>query len=266
MKFIYTKTFAALAGCLAVVAIFLFLQARGWLGPIKTLLLAAPRPFITLGRNIAVPIKNTVSTIFTLKQIARENAALTAKVMQLQQDTVLMNQYKLENEALRQELGFVHSTALTLEPCSVLAVDPQQLTATMVMDCGQDRGIQEGQAVIAQGHLVGKVVAVGRSSSTVVLITHTKSSVDVRLSKTSTEAIVRGSSGAGLVLDLVPPDTELAPGDLIVTAGINTLIPKNILVGEVGQVLSQPSDLFKRASVVSPVRFQNLQFVFVVKS
>lgn len=266
MRFIYTKTFAALVSCLVVVVIFLFLQARGLLGPIKSILLGAPRPLILLGRNIAVPIKNAVSTIFTLKQITRDNAALNAKVAQLQQDTVLMNQYKQDNEALRKELNFAHTTALNLEPCSVLAIDPQQLTATMVLDCGQDRGIQEGQAVISQGYLVGKVVAVGRSTSTIVLITHTKSSVDVRLSKTATEAIVRGSSGAGLVLDLVPPDTPLAPGDLVATAGINNLIPKNILVGEVGQVLSQPSDLFKRASVTSPIRFQNLQFVFVVKS
>ncbi len=266
MKFIYTKAFAIFTGCLIIVVIFLFLQARGLLDPIKLLLLRIPRPFITLGRNIASPVKNAVSTIYTLKHIAQENVALTAKVIALQQDTVLMNQYKLENEALRNELGFVHSTALQLESCSVLAIDPQQLTGTMVLDCGEDRGIAEGQAVISQGYLVGKVVAVGRSTSTILLIIHTKSSVDVRLSKTSTEAIVRGSSGAGLVLDLVPPDAPLASGDLVVTAGINSLIPKNILVGEVGQVLSQSSDLFKRASIVSPIRFQSLQFVFVVKS
>jgi rod shape-determining protein MreC len=265
MKFIYSKAFAAFAVCLIIVALFLFLQVKGFFGPIRSVFLAVPRPFIALGRGVAVPAKNLVVTIFTLKRIAQENSQLNARVIDLEQNTVLLNQYKLENDSLKKELGFLKNTSFQLQPCSVLAVDPQQLTATMVIACGQGQGLQEGQAVIAQGFLVGKLVAVGSSTSTVLLITHTKSSVDARISKNSVEALVRGSSGAGLILDLVPPDTQLQPGDLIVTAGISTIIPRNILIGEVGQVLSQQSDLFKRASIISPIRFQDLQFVFVVK-
>jgi cell shape-determining protein MreC len=51
----------------------------------------------------------------------------------------------------------------------------------------------------------------------------------------------------------------------VVTAGINPEIPKNILIGRVSQVLSSGNDLFKRAALVSPIDFNNLQFVFVVK-
>jgi rod shape-determining protein MreC len=251
-------------GCLVIVVIILFLQVRGLIGPIRTVFLLAPKPVIVGARSVARPVGDFFNTILTLRRITGENSELLAKVAQLEQDNVLLNEYRLENDALKNELGFVHKSPYHLQPCSVLAVDPQQLTATMVIDCGQGQGLQVGQAVISQNYLVGKVIAVGNSTSTVLLITHTRSSVDARVSKNATEAIVRGSSGAGLVLDQVPQDTDLQKGDLIVTAGINSLVPKNILIGAVGEILSKPSDLFKQSSVTSPINFQSLQFVFIV--
>jgi len=50
-----------------------------------------------------------------------------------------------------------------------------------------------------------------------------------------------------------------------VSAGINSQIPKNILIGEVSDVLSTSNDLFKKAALTSPIDFNNLEFVFVVK-
>jgi len=54
-------------------------------------------------------------------------------------------------------------------------------------------------------------------------------------------------------------------GWLVVTAGINQLIPRNLLIGEVNEAVSSPNDLFKKATLFSPLNFSNLQFVVVVK-
>jgi rod shape-determining protein MreC len=122
-----------------------------------------------------------------------------------------------------------------------------------------------GQAVVSQGHLVGKVILANESSSTVLLITNAQSSVDAKLSKSGVEGIVKGSFGSGLFFDLVSQNTEINPGDLIVTAGIDSRVPKNILIGEAGDLLSNNNDLFKKRSVTSPIAFHDLDFVFVVK-
>jgi cell shape-determining protein MreC len=112
---------------------------------------------------------------------------------------------------------------------------------------------------------VGKIIYAGNSESTALLATDADFSTDAKVSQTSDAGIVKGSFGSGLILDQLPQTSDLQKGWLVVTAGINQQVPKNILIGQVGDVLSSQSDLFKKAALVSPIDFNNLQFVFAVK-
>jgi cell shape-determining protein MreC len=88
---------------------------------------------------------------------------------------------------------------------------------------------------------------------------------DARVAKTGQVGVVEGSYNTGLILDQLPQSAELEKDWLVVTAGINSVIPKDIPIGEVGEVISSGNDLFKKASLLSPVDFNNLQFVYIVK-
>ncbi len=265
MRFIYTKTFAILFGSLVVVALLLFFQNRGWLDPVKTLFLQAPKPVVYVAKSVVNPVKNFFSTIFRLKEISRENDKLRQKLYDTQTQLVQFEQQARENEALRKELGFAQSTKLALIPCGVLAQNPVDLTDTLVLDCGRADGVQEGEAIISQGFLAGKIIYAGEDTSTVLLATNSKFSADARLSKNAADGVVRGSFGSGLVLDQLSQNVAVEKGWQVVTAGINDKIPKNILIGEVGDVLSSQNELFKKTTLISPVNFNNLEFVFVVK-
>lgn len=265
MRFIYTKAFAIFAGCLFAGVILVFLQLKGWLDPVRTLVLEAPRPVVTLAQDIALPFKNFFSTIYQLHKIADENTSLRSQVTQLQQNLVQENEVSRENDALRKELGFVKNSTFQLISCTVLSQNAFSLADALVLNCGTNDGVVEGQAAISQGYLVGKIVYSGKDSSTVLLATSSKFVTDARISQTSVPALAKGSFGSGLILDQVPQTADLQKNWLVVTAGINEKIPKNILIGAVGDTISGSSDLFKQASLVSPIDFSNLQFVFVVK-
>jgi rod shape-determining protein MreC len=265
MRFIYTKTFAVFALCLIIIVIGLFLQVKGILQPIEYALLQAPRPVISAARAITSPVRNFFGTLFTLRSIVRENGELTAKVAQLQQQVVTVDQLTAENNALKKELGFVQSSGLDLQPCNVLAADPEALSDAFVISCGEAEGIEEGQAVVSEGYLVGKILHVGKFTSTALLITNANAAIDGRLSKGDIEGVIKGSFGSGIVLDMLSQNAEVNKGDIVVTAGINNQVAKNIVVGEVGEVLSKPNDLFKKVSIVTPIRFHDLSNVFVVK-
>jgi rod shape-determining protein MreC len=200
-----------------------------------------------------------------LRKITQENGQLHSQVIALQQQLVQENQQSLENQALRKELGFIKSSQYALASCTVLSENAFSLTDALVLNCGTENGIVEGQAVISQGYLVGKIIYSGRNSSTALLVSSSSFSADAKVSQNGATAIIRGSFGSGLILDQVPQTSGLQKGWIIVTAGINAKIPKNILIGEVGDTLSSGSDLFKRTAVVSPIDFNNLDFVFVVK-
>jgi rod shape-determining protein MreC len=265
MRFIYTKAFALFAGCLVALCLLVFLQVKGWLDPMRQAFLQTPRPIVALSRAVANPVTNFFSTIYNLRQIARENVTLRQQVLDLQQKSAGFDQESRENEALRKELGFVAASKYSLVACTVLSQNAFGLTDTLVLNCGSERGVSEGLAVISQGHLVGKVIYAGYGSGTVLLSTSSQFSADAELSKTGTDAIVTGSFGSGMFLDRLSQNDAVESGWSVVTAGINRQIPQGILVGEVGQVASKDSDLFKKTTLLSPVDFSNLDFVFVVK-
>src|SRR6476469_6857950 len=265
MRFIYSKTFLAFASVLFLIVIGLVMQAKGWLQPIEYALLQAPRPVSNVVKSIASPIHTVASTLGSLRGIVRENGVLRNQVAQLQQQQVQFDKYKNDNDILRDELKFKAQSKQQLESCTVLSIDPQELSDAMVLSCGKEQGIQEGQAVISQGYLIAKIAYVGSFTSTAILISNAQSSIDAHLSKNNTEGVVKGSFGSGMVFDLVSQNADVQSGDLVVTAGINPRIPKDILIGQIGSVLSGPNDLFKKMSVTSPVRQRSVEFVFVVK-
>jgi rod shape-determining protein MreC len=265
MRFIYSKSFAVFAGGLLLVALFILLQVKGFLNPVKNLALQAPRPVIFIAQSVTRPVKRFFNTVYKLKDITSDNAELTGEVHELRQELAKYEQVNRENEALRKELGFQRNSVLNLSPCSVLAQNPLNLTDTVVLDCGSDKGVEEGQAVISGGYLAGKIIYSKDGSSTALLVTNSKFSADAQLTRTGSEAIVRGSFGSGIFMEQLSQNAQLEKGWLVVTAGINDKIPKNILIGQVGDTVSNNSDLFKKATIVTPVDFENLDFVFVAK-
>lgn len=265
MRFIYSKIFAWLVGALLVAAVVVLLQTKGWFGPIQQFFLYLPRPVVTFSEKIISPIKGFVKNVYTIRAIVRENGELRRKVSSLEGWVVELNNMAQENELLKRELEFVQKSPLVLEPCTVLAQDPEGVTNTIVLNCGSGKGVRSGQAVMSDGKLVGKIFIVNNSTSTATLMTNSDFSVDAKLAGSDVSGIVKGSFGSGIYMDLISQTATVNRGDLLVTAGINEYIPKNILIGEVGDTVSVENDLFKKVTVKSSINFKNLDYVFVVK-
>lgn len=265
MKFIYHKSFVIFAAGFTLLSVLFIMQRVGWLQPVEYALLQAPRPVVAVFRFIAEPVRTVFVTLTSMNDIVSENAVLTERVVKLTEQQALNDRLQIENDLLRNELQFKKKSQLQLESCTVLSIDPQEISDTMVLNCGTSAGVKEGQGVISNGYLVGKVVYVGDYTSTVLLITNGQSSIDAQSSKKGVQGVVKGSYGSGMVFDLVSQNADIIPGDLIVTAGINKLIPKDILIGQVGQEISESNDLFKKLSIVSPVQLRSLDYVFVIK-
>lgn len=265
MRFIYTKTFLIFSAVLVAVLIALVMQVKGWLSPLEYVFLQLPRPAIAVVNTVIRPVQTVISTLTGLPGLVRENGVLTAENTELKQQRVLLEQLRIENELLKSELGFKAKASYGLQPCTVLSTDPQSTTDAIIINCGEDTGIKVGQGVISNGYLLAKLVYVGKYNSTAILLTNSQSAIDAKSSRNDTEGVVKGSFGSGLVFDLVSQSADINNGDLIVTAGINPEIPKNILIGQVDQTLSGDNDLFKRLTLVSPVKAHRVDYVFIVK-
>jgi rod shape-determining protein MreC len=265
MRFIYSKFFAWFVVALCIAAVSILMQTKGWFSPIQQFVLYLPRPVVTLSEKIIYPVKGFVKNVYTIRDIVRENNDLRRAVVLLEERMVEFNRTVEENALLKRELAFVEKSPLVLEPCTVLAQDPEGVTNTIVLNCGSSQGIRSGQAVVSDGVLVAKVFIVNNTTSTATLMTNSDFSVDARVSGTDVSGIVKGSFGSGITMDLISQTATVNPGDLVVTAGINEYIPKDVLIGEVGDIVSVPNDLFKKVTVRSPANYKNFDYVFVIK-
>lgn len=264
MRFIYTKAFIIFSAVLVFIFIALVMQTKGWLAPLEQLLVQLPRPAIVAVNFITQPIATAIGTITNLPSLVSENHNMQIQLADLNQKQVELEQLRLQNELLREELGFVAKSKFNLVPCTVLSMDTQNTSDAIILNCGEGEGVKPGQAVISNGYLAAKIVHVGKYNSTALLITSSQSSIDAKTSRSNSEGVVKGSFGTGLMLDLVSQSSDIQTGDLIVTAGIDSLVPKDILIGSADQVLSNNNDLFKRLTVVSPIKANRLDYVFVV--
>ncbi len=146
----------------------------------------------------------------------------------------------------------------------VLARDtPEESLVTI--DRGFQDGIQPGTAVIVgDGVLFGVIDTVGNSTSTVRLTDHSKSAIPGAIRDTrSTIGLVTGQEGALLAMDYIPQNSALAVNDIVVTSGLGGLIPENIVIGIVTDILATPSAPFIRATI-QPVHDQREWTVVLV--
>ncbi len=169
-----------------------------------------------------------------------------------------------ENALLRQALN-VEQGSQQLVLTHVVSFNPLAPNQELLLDKGSVHGIKVGQAVIADGRtFVGLVRSVEPTQSTVLLVTSEDARTPALLATSDTNAAIRGSATGVLELDLVPRETPLQEGELVLTSGITGDIPSQLLIGEIRRIIDDETASFKRATVEPFVDIGSLRQVFVV--
>ena len=181
-------------------------------------------------RKIDYQIDKYFAVVKTNEKLRMENARLLAW-----RDEALY--LRDENQQLKTLLDM--SADLEVNPVAgrVLADTRSPYARTVLVDVGRDKGIEEGQAVLSQEGLAGRVLEVAASSARVLLLTDHNARIPVKLLNSGLLAIVRGGNARKLELILVdgkkPTATE---GELVVTSGVGGVFAAGIPVAKVVSV------------------------------
>jgi rod shape-determining protein MreC len=207
--------------------------------------------FVTVPRDVASLRERN-------SQLESENSALRTQIVQLQQQL-------READVLYALLDFARDSPENRYVASaVIGQDPSPFLHYIIIDHGSDSGIRYGMPVVTERGLVGRVDAVTAGAARVQLITDPSSGVNVRLEAARVEALLSGSVTGDISLEMIPPDSTLQPGDLILTSGLGGNYPSDVVVGQVLTPRKTATDLFQTASVQPAVDFSSLQAVLVI--
>ncbi|MDP1603909.1 MAG: rod shape-determining protein MreC [Legionella sp.] len=189
--------------------------------------------------------------------LINENIELRYQQTMLEAELQRLMAIKEENSQLKELLLTSSKAQMKAMAAQILAVDTTLSRQIIVLNKGKRHGVYVGQPVLDAKGVMGQIIDVGYMTSTVLLISDSKSAVPVRNNRTGERAILVGLNSLGqLSLINLPRTSEIAKDDLLVTSGLGRLYPEGYPVGRVVNVKSIPGEAFIKVDV-SPVALLN---------
>ena len=217
------------------------------------------RPIWNVEKFVTDGIYNINYIFRTKAAITNENHNLIDEISSVRLSMVDYQILKKENEQLKETLGRIPVTK-NLVLGNILTKPNHSPYDTVIIDIGSNMNIKEGNQVFANGNIpLGKVEHVYDNTSLISLYTNPGQKTEgfMDISNVSVELIGRGGGNFEMI---VPLDLTTEKGTLIYLPGSTSMV-----VAVVDEILSKPSDPFKKVILSSPVNIQNLKWVQVKK-
>jgi len=257
---------------LVVSALLIFLNSFGYLNRVKNTMLYTMVP----AQKIFQIYSNSASDFFymieNISKFKNKNAALKKENLKLTYEISKLKEVERENKILKRQLGFsdemcLDGLCLDWQMGKVIGRDPNNYGKHIIVDLGAKDGIKENQAVtVSGGILIGKVVEVFDNSAKIMLITSSDSSVNSIAQTTRANGVVKGKYATGVKLEMINQNEELIIGDLVITSGLESGMPKGLIIGKISNIEESANKIFKQADLDLFVNFNRIEEVFVVKN
>ena len=136
-----------------------------------------------------------------------------------------------ENARLRALLGVKTDPPLPVVFAHTVIDARGPFSNTRLADAGSSRGIVEGNPVLSQHGLIGRVIGVAPDVSRVMLLTDVESRTPVLIERANGRAILTGDGGPNPQLAYLRAHSSLREGDRILTSGDGGVLPRGLPVG-----------------------------------
>ena len=204
-------------------------------------------------------------SILPFASLREENRILQERVNLLNRKIEEQKIVFSDNDRLKELLNFKKTIPFTTISAQVIGRDPSNWSNSLIIDKGLDNGIKQNRAVIFTKGLVGRVLETGRYSSKILLITDPNSKVGVMIQRNRQGGILVGLPEGRCRMIYIALDSDVAPGDKVITAGFGTIFPKDILVGEVLRVDKEPGRLYKSAVIKTAEDLSKLEEILCIR-
>lgn len=207
-----------------------------------------------------------LSVLKSLNAIYEKNERLRLENAELMIENSRLYEALLENQRLRDLLGFKSQSKLNLVPAKVIGKENNGLINSIILDAGGVDDLQKDMAVVTAQGLVGKIFNVGTHQSISQLLLDRNFRVSAMIQRSRVMGIIRWSEGNQVFLAEVPKRSDVRVGDVVVTSGFSTIFPGGLEIGHVTKTTEEAQNMFMNILVKPAVDFSKLEEVFVVRS
>jgi rod shape-determining protein MreC len=209
-------------------------------------------------------VRGTTSMYLKLMGIKKENQVLFKENEELRAKLGALTELKLENERLNKLLDFRRGTAMELLAAKVIARDLTPDHSSIRINRGTNSGLKKLQGVITVEGVVGYVHKADADSAVVLVLTDRSAAIDAIVQRTRARGLVSGRSISACRLRYLERADDVAPGDMIVTSGLQGFFPKGFPIGRLTSVRKTDFGISQEAEITPVVNPTNLEEVFIV--
>ena len=255
--------------CLVSLLLLTFYLREGDTGMINSLRGAAmtiTSPVRMLGGAVAAPfnaignaIGNAGASSETLSELKKENERLTAKVAELSEAQ--------ETAARLEKLVGLQSTfSLKSTAARIIGSTGDAWSNAVIIDKGANAGFEVGMPVCSSGGVIGQIIEVSATTSTVRLVSDEQSGISAMVQGSRAQGMLRGQADGTLRLEYVVSDAEVSAGDIIITSGIGGSFPKGLPLGTVASINRAANAVYYTIVVRPASTAENNEEVLVITS
>ena len=216
-------------------------QRDGWMGSVRYALQGAVYPLQWLVNAPFAGWQSLRSSLSTRDDLRREIAQLREQQGDMAVVALRMEALQHENAQLRglnQALPPLVTRRLVAE---VINIELSPVKQRLMLNKGQRAGAFQGQTVVDARGLLGQVARVGPWSAELILITDPEHAVPVQIARNGLRSIAVGAGNSGeLLLPYLPVNSDVKPGDLLVTSGLGGVFPAGYPVATVTGIKRDP--------------------------
>lgn len=259
-----------------MVALFLYLGLFAWNARTGYLDTMAERTGLEIVGYILSPVvwvKDQCAAYWrryiALIDVAEENTRLRTELRAAQATATLTVEERAELERLRTllRLEALHERPGFAARVIAKRFGPQAVLKTFTVNKGFLDGAIVGTPVVSEAGVVGRILRTAPHAATVLMLTDPGFRLAVISQDSRTPGILTGSTGNQRRLEVayVAQNAQIAPGELLITAGVDGGFPKGIPVGIVTQVTPGNEILFLQVHATPLVDLEHLEEVILLQ-
>jgi rod shape-determining protein MreC len=261
------KTVLILAG-IALITVNLILLAvttrRPAASGLGRMMIAFVAPFQELTTRAVKTVQDSWRNYFFLASVSQENQRLQQQVGEFHKKAIEQRELELENQRLRELLGFKRSLPAPAIAAEIIGKDPSVWFKTVILDKGSADGVRRGLPAVTSLGVVGQIIEVSGHQSRLMLIIDRNSGADAIVQRTRARGVVKGTSRDACYLDYLLHADDVRVGDEVISSGFDGVYPKGLLIGTVAAVDFKGGDFFKDVQITPAVDFDKLEEVLII--
>lgn len=248
---------------LLVVAVLFFFDGGSKLSAVRAAIRNAYQPIGKSGAIVSSKLRQPLADFAAFRSLVRDHKDLEAENVRLRSEIAFHEETARENEALRREIGLLPRGVERRTIAFVIGRIGGGPYGTLLIDRGDQAGIRDGDLVLSNGTVVGRITQTADETAEVTPITNVNAVLPGLLQDSLGVGIIRGSL-KGVVVTDIALDAPAKEGETVVTAALGNVVPSGFFVGTVERVKRRAGGLFLEADIKYTVRLSDIDVVTVV--